>query len=141
MFMHKVRRNKPEAERLFRLATTAHPEHASILIKYASFKKFCGDLFGAEELFKRAVEVSRPGDGEALGAYAVFLHAVKQDSGMADQMYERAVEEEPDHANNLSNYGLFLTDVKVCGGGGSRHCPSLSRAKACVCVGVDVPFR
>ena len=30
----------------------------------------------------------------------------------AKQMYQASVQADPDHANNLSNYGLFLSDVE-----------------------------
>ena len=111
MFLHKVRRNKVEALRMFLAATEAYPEHSAILVKFASFKKYCGELDAAEKLFMRAVSLAKEGDGEALGAYAVFLHAVRQDPARAGDMYDRAAKADPSHANNLSNYGLFLSDV------------------------------
>ena len=115
MFLHKVRRDKVGALRQFLAATNAYPSHSAILVKFASFKKYCGDLDGAEELFKKAVEVASklPGEqqGDALGAFAVFLHAVRQDVSRARDMYERAAAADPSHANNLSNFGLFLCDV------------------------------
>lgn len=42
----------------------------------------------------------------------MFLHAVRLDEVRAERTYERAIAEDPTVANNLSNFGLFLSDVK-----------------------------
>lgn len=49
-------------------------------------KKGTGDLQGAEVLYRQAVDRSKPGDGEAAGAYAVFLHTVRQNYDNAQSM-------------------------------------------------------
>ena len=49
---------------------------------------------------------------QAYGNYANFLADQKQDYAQAEVMYQRAVEADPHHANNLGNYAklLFVTD-------------------------------
>jgi len=111
VFLHKVRRDRAGACELFEAAVKAHPAQATVLIKFAAFKKALGDHKRAEALYERAVGCAPDGDGDAAGAYAVFLHATKHDAGRASAMYERAISADP-HANNLSNYGLFLSDVQ-----------------------------
>lgn len=51
---------------------------------------------------------------QAYGKYAVFLTNQKQDYAQAEVMYQRAMEADPNHANNLGNYAklLFVIDQK-----------------------------
>jgi len=113
LFVHKVRRDRVQALSLFERAVKEHPSHVAILIKFAGVRKACGDLDGAQELYQRASQLEGPTNGDARGAYAVFLHSVRSDSAVqAEAMYASAAEADPLHANNLSNFGLFLSDVK-----------------------------
>lgn len=54
-------------------------------MKFAGLKKTCGDLEGAEVLYKEAVALGI-NLSDSAGAYAVFLHAVTQDPTTAYNM-------------------------------------------------------
>lgn len=47
-------------------------------------------------------------DADDLGNYANFLTDVRGDHDGAERLYKRALELQPDHANNLGNYAEFL---------------------------------
>jgi Tfp pilus assembly protein PilF len=55
---------------------------------------------------------SNPQNSDALGSYASFLHGVTGDTVGAERYYKAALEIDDTHANNLCNYGLFLSEVK-----------------------------
>jgi tetratricopeptide (TPR) repeat protein len=112
-FLHKIRKDKVAAAAAFEAAVEAHPNHVSILVKFAGFKKMNGDLEGAEKLYNLAVVCARPDDGDPAGAYAVFLHAIRHDEKRAQEMYERAARIDPEHTNNLSNYGLWVLKTVI----------------------------
>jgi Tfp pilus assembly protein PilF len=111
VFLYRVRKDRVNAAKKFEEALAAHPSHVSIVVKYANLKKASGDLNGAERLYKESVVLARSDDGDPAGAYAVFLHAARDEPTRAMSMYERAVKADPTNANNLSNFGLFLFDV------------------------------
>jgi len=55
---------------------------------------------------------SNQSNPDAAGSYASFLHGVKGDIALAETYYVQAVELDDTHANNLCNYGLFLSEEK-----------------------------
>ena len=58
-------------------------------------------------MFKLAIEAN-PNNAIALGAYALFLITVRGDADQAQDMYQRAINADPQHANNLANYAQIL---------------------------------
>ena len=44
--------------------------------------------------------------------YAWLLENVRGDYDRAEEMYKRAIEADPDHANNLGNYAVFLKNAR-----------------------------
>ena len=63
------------------------------------------------KMFKLAIEAT-PNSSIALGAYAVFLNAVRGDMDQAEQMYQRAIDADPTNATNLGNYAVLLETVR-----------------------------
>ena len=49
---------------------------------------------------------------ELIENYALFLHNTLKDYDNAEQHYKKALELEPDHANNNGNYAIFLDDIR-----------------------------
>ena len=47
-----------------------------------------------------------------LGNYAVFLKNILKDYDRAQELYERALKADPNHASILGNYAIFLTDIR-----------------------------
>ena len=45
-----------------------------------------------------------------LGNYANFLRHVRRDNKAAEKLYLRAIDLDPDHANNLSQYATLLAE-------------------------------
>ena len=45
---------------------------------------------------------------QALGAYAVLLHAVRPKDALVAQLYDRATKADPAAVNTLSNFGLYM---------------------------------
>lgn len=70
----------------------------------------------ARGLFETAI-AANPSHAESLGNLAVLLHG--QPSGgragldRIEELYKRALHADPANANNFSNYGLFLAEVRV----------------------------
>lgn len=66
-------------------------------------------------MFEAAIEAN-PYHAESLGNLAVLLHGQPcTSSTMLDKtedLYKRAVHADPTNANNFSNFGLFLAEVK-----------------------------
>lgn len=48
----------------------------------------------------------------ALDTYATFLHTERGDIDQAQEMYQRAIDADPHHADILGNYALFLETVR-----------------------------
>ena len=65
----------------------------------------------ADEFLHKFTSKSTP-NSDSFGLYALFLTDVRHDHDRAQAMYERAIDADPNHANNLGNYAIFLTDVR-----------------------------
>ncbi|MDS4030205.1 MAG: hypothetical protein RKO66_09035 [Candidatus Contendobacter sp.] len=63
----------------------------------------------ADRLYKRIIDAA-PNDKGILDAYAIFLENKRGDLEGAKVYYERALEADPEHVNNLINYGQFLVE-------------------------------
>ena len=52
-----------------------------------------------------------PESKELLNSYALFINEVRKDCDRAEEYYRKALERDPEHANNLGNYSslLFVT--------------------------------
>ena len=63
----------------------------------------------ADELYRRIIDAT-PSDANILGAYAIFLKNKRGDLEGAKVYYEHALEADPEHVKNLTNYGQFLVE-------------------------------
>ena len=63
-------------------------------------------------MFQRAIDATPEIDATVLGAYAIFLKNIRGDMDQAEDMYRRAIDADPHHANNLGNYATFLHTVR-----------------------------
>ncbi|MCI5197567.1 MAG: hypothetical protein D3919_15375, partial [Candidatus Electrothrix sp. AW5] len=72
------------------------------------------NLTDDESRLNAALQLAKTNNEKAVvyGDYANFLADQKQDYAAAEAMYERAVEADPNHANNLGNYAVFLENQK-----------------------------
>ena len=98
------------ALKLYARAIEAGPRSTATLTRYGQLLRSKGDIEGAEDMLNRAVG-SNPESAEALGALAAFYHGVRKSAEVIAPLYERAIAADATHANNLSNSGLFLSDV------------------------------
>ena len=64
----------------------------------------------ADEFLHKLTSKSTP-NSDSFGLYAIFLTDVRHDHDRAQAMYERAIDADPNHANNLGNYALFLKKI------------------------------
>jgi Tfp pilus assembly protein PilF len=107
-FLENQHRNYDEAERYYKRAVEANPNHANNLGNYALFLKNRRRNYGeAERYYKLAVEAG-PNHPNNLGNYAAFLMDHRRDNDEAERYYKLAVEADPNNANNLGNYAVFL---------------------------------
>lgn len=63
----------------------------------------------ADRLYKRIIDAT-PNNADILGVYAIFLKNKRGDLEGAKVYYEHALEADPEHVSNLSNYGQFLVE-------------------------------
>ena len=49
---------------------------------------------------------------ELIGNYAIFLKNIRKDYDQAEHYYRRALDLNPNHANNNGNYAIFLKDIR-----------------------------
>ena len=66
---------------------------------------------GSSDSGARAASSSTPADpvmASSLVDYALLLKSVRRDYDRAEEMYERAVEADPNHAYSLREYAYFL---------------------------------
>ena len=61
----------------------------------------------ADEFLHKLTSKSTP-NSDSFGLYAIFLTDVRHDHDRAQAMYERAIDADPNHANNLGNYSQLL---------------------------------
>ena len=107
-FLHTVRGDMDQAEKLYQQATDADPTNARNLGNYADFlENIRGDMDQAEQMHQQAITAD-PHHARNLGAYALFLHTKRGNIDQAEQMYQRAIDADPYDANNLGNYAQIL---------------------------------
>ncbi len=123
VFLHKRRRDYDIAERYYSQSIAEFTHQSSILLKYAGFLRHIKkDINKAEKYYKRSIEIN-PNNADAVGTYASFLHgmgsAATNSNGNSsdaletiDKLYQRAVQIDETHPNNMCNYGLFLSEEK-----------------------------
>ena len=140
VFLHRVTKDYALAKKAYEAALDRHPSHSSIWSKYASFLKVVSrDVPAAMKAHQNAVRYG-PSNADSLSSYAVFLHGLGGRGGgqqpsssssgksVVDSpavFYERALQADPLHVNNLSNYGLYLAEVL---GDGNRAAELYKRA-------------
>jgi len=61
----------------------------------------------ADEFLHKFTSKSTP-NSDSFGLYALFLTDVRHDHDRAQEMYERAIDADPNHARNLGNYSQLL---------------------------------
>ena len=61
----------------------------------------------ADEFLHKFTSKSTP-NSDSFGLYALFLTDVRHDHDRAQEMYERAIDADPNNANNLGNYSQIL---------------------------------
>lgn len=134
-FLHRRKRDFDKAEAVYKKALTLFPDHSAIHLKYAGFLRHVRrNVPIAEEHYKLAASIcdgqvaaegeQKQDDGvsadfhygsnaaDAYGSYASFLHGVHHKIDEAEIFYKKAVVADETHANNLCNYGLFLSEEK-----------------------------
>lgn len=62
----------------------------------------------ADEIYRQGLETIE--DARLLGSYAVFLTDVRKEHDRAQELYERALAADPNHANNLGSYARLLLE-------------------------------
>jgi len=65
----------------------------------------------ADEFLHKLTSKSTP-NSDSFGLYAIFLTDVRHDHDRAQAMYERAIDADPNHANNLGNYATFMWTIR-----------------------------
>ena len=120
IFLHKRRRQYDIAERYYTQSIAELPHQSSIMLKYAGFMRHIRkNLPKAEKYYKRSIETN-PNNADAIGTYASFLHGGggsgsgnnNNDLEIIEKLYQRSIELDVNHPNNLCNYGLFLSEEK-----------------------------
>ena len=115
IFLIRVHKKPEDAELFFEQAILQYPNHAGILTKYANFlKSVIGDIDKAEIHYIKAIEANAK-SADAVGSYAVFLHSKnggEDNDDKALKYYEEAYKLDDTHVNTMSNYGLYLAEVK-----------------------------
>jgi Tfp pilus assembly protein PilF len=120
-FLTIPKRDNDEAERYYKLAIEADPNHANNLGNYAAFlMNHRRDNGRAEHFFKLAVEAD-PNDANHLGNYAWSLVKNRRDNDEAERYYKLAIEADPNSANNLGNYAVFLENNRRDNGEAERY--------------------
>ena len=110
IFLHRRKRQFDEANSFYLKAMELYPDHSSIQLKYAGYLRHIKkDLIGAEDYYRKSC-LSNPNNSDALGSFASFLHGVIGNMTEAVVFYEKSIEVDNTHANNLCNYGLFLSE-------------------------------
>ena len=61
----------------------------------------------ADEFLHKLTSKSTP-NSDSFGLYAIFLTDVRHDHDRAQEMYDRAIDADPNHARNLGNYSQLL---------------------------------
>ena len=111
LFLQSCKRPSHEIEATYKAYFAEYPESVPVLVKYANFLRHALRAPDrAETILKKAIGISE--DADALGAYAVLLHAVRPHDPLTEQLYGRAVKADPTAVNALSNYGLYLSEMK-----------------------------
>ena len=123
VFLHKRRRDYDIADRYYSQSIAEFSHQSSIILKYAGFLRHIKkDINKAEKYYKRSIEIN-PNNADAVGTYASFLHgmgsAATNSNGnnsntldKIDKLYQRAVQIDQTHPNNMCNYGLFLSEER-----------------------------
>jgi Tfp pilus assembly protein PilF len=100
------------AERYYRRAIAADPDHVTNRGRYAVFLETVRrDYDGAEAQYRQALTLA-PNDPVLLGNFADFLEQARGEYDDAEHFYRRALEAAPYHPNNLVNYATFLAEVR-----------------------------
>lgn len=111
LFLQACKRPTDEIAAAYRACLDKYPDLVSVLVKYANFLRHAmRSPDKAETILKKAITINENAD--ALGAYAVLLHAVRPHDPLTEQLYGRAVKADPGAVNALSNYGLYLSEMK-----------------------------
>ena len=96
---------------MYQRALAADPEHANNLGNYANFlTRPGGPRPGRADV--PAGPGRRPRARQQPRQLRELPTNVRGDHDQAEQMYQRALAADPDHANNLGNYAIFLTTVR-----------------------------
>eukprot|EP00759_Apiculatamorpha_spiralis_P042547 PhF_6_TR40525/c0_g1_i1/m.60698 len=98
-----------------------------VWLLYASWCVFCGsDMHKGGAILARLVQEHKGNDPTLHATYAAYLHRKQQcfgggqqhlvsandDSDVAEQMYKKALEQEPTNVSCLQNYAMFLATQK-----------------------------
>lgn len=111
MLLHRDMEDRNGAEAVFRVATALEGCPGTVFSRFASFLKSARrDAPAAAAAHERASALC-PSNSEVLGAAAVFYHGTHSNLGRAEKLYSDAIDADPFHVNNLSNYGLFLAET------------------------------
>lgn len=97
------------ADSLYQSALELEPLDPDLIRGYAVFLAYRrGDLDRAEAVFTSAIAGPGARDPSLLGSYAVFLTEKRERFDEAELFFKRALDEEPLHELNLTNYAAFL---------------------------------
>jgi tetratricopeptide (TPR) repeat protein len=86
-------------------------EDAGIHVLLASVRMQAGELKGAEQAARRALELN-PGDGQAINQLASALDRAKRHDE-SEQLLRDLIRREPDNATALNNLGYYLVERGV----------------------------
>ena len=141
-FLKNERKEMDEAEKFFKRAIEADPNHANHLGNYAGFlKNERKEMDEAEKFFKRAIEAApsssyktnarrwtKPRSSSSAPSRRIqimqttsattpffkraFLKNERKEMDEAEKFFKRAIEADPNHANNLGNYAGFLKNER-----------------------------
>jgi tetratricopeptide (TPR) repeat protein len=108
IFLHRRKKDFNNAEKYFEKALELYPFQFTVHLKYAGFLRYIRqDLVLAEKHYKLAVDINS--NSETLGTYASFLHSINK-VDEAEALYQKSVDIDKTHINNLCNYGLLLSE-------------------------------
>jgi len=102
------------------MASTEHSPRQALAISLAMHmcRTFDSDdsvvkhIHQEADKFLRKITAESTPNSNSFGLYAFFLTDVRRDYDRAQDMYERAINADPNHANNLGNYAVFLKNVR-----------------------------
>ena len=102
------------------MASTEHSPRQALAISLAMHmcRTFDSDdsvvkhIHQEADKFLRKITAESTPNSNSFGLYAFFLTDVRRDYDRAQDMYERAINADPNHANNLGNYATFMWTIR-----------------------------